>query len=59
MIKLIIKKGALILSGYKTARISDHIRHLFIQSECLLIGCVSYISLVNGNNKSRLEQMLS
>ncbi len=37
-----------VLSSYKTARISDHIRHLFIQSECLLIECVSYISLVNG-----------
>ena len=34
--------------SYKTAQISDHIRHLFIQSECLLIGWVSYISLVNG-----------
>jgi hypothetical protein len=29
--------------SYKTARISVHIRHLFIESECLLIGCVSYI----------------
>ena len=35
------------ISSYKTARISVHIRHLFIESECLLIGCVSYISLVN------------
>ncbi len=32
-----------VFSSYKTARISAHIRHLFIDTECLLIGCVSYI----------------
>jgi hypothetical protein len=34
--------------SHKIARISVHIRHLFIESKCLLIGCPSYISLVNG-----------
>ena len=31
-------------TSYKIARISVNIRHLFIETECLLIGCVVYIS---------------
>ncbi len=39
-----------VFSSYKTARISVHIRPLFIWIESLLIGCVSYISKVKINN---------
>jgi hypothetical protein len=39
-----------VFSSYKTARISVHIRPLFIWIERLLIGCVSYISIVKINN---------
>ena len=38
-----------VFSSYKTARISVHIRPLFIWIERLLIGCVSYISKVKIN----------
>ena len=39
-----------VFSSYKTARISVHIRPLFIWIERLLIGCVSYISKVKISN---------
>jgi len=41
-----------VIGSYKTARISVHIRHLFIEAECLLIGCISYISYTKNTKKS-------
>jgi len=37
----------LLLVVIKTARISVHIRRLFIGVECLLIGCVSYVIILS------------